>query len=164
MSATIASNGLYALVVAPTREHALQIVTEAKKCTYPMRYRVVASIGCKEKDVQAMSLQAVCDVVVCTPGRMVDVLDRQMTALKNCNYLILDEVDRMIDMGSEPQLAQVLECIPEEGRQTFMYSATMSPAVDRMTRSYFKDPVVITMGETGKAADNSEKRIEFFSS
>ncbi|CAN8067821.1 unnamed protein product [Agarophyton chilense] len=164
MTAAIASNGPYALVVAPTRELALQIVTEAKKFTDPMRYRVVAIIGGQEMDVQAMSLQAGCEVVVCTPGRMVDLLDRQMAALGNCNYLILDEADRMIDMGFEPQLAQVLECIPGEGRRTFMYSATMSPAVERMARSYLKDPVVISVGETGKAADNVNQRVEYFSS
>ncbi|KAI0565688.1 DEAD box RNA helicase [Gracilaria domingensis] len=164
MTAAIASNGPYALVVAPTRELALQIVSEAEKFTGPMGYRVTAIIGGQEMDIQAMSLQAGCEVVVCTPGRMVDLLDRQMAALGNCNYLILDEADRMIDMGFEPQLAQVLECIPGEDRRTFMFSATMSPAIERLARSYLKDPVVISVGETGKAADNVNQRVEYFTS
>ncbi|PXF43842.1 DEAD-box ATP-dependent RNA helicase 21 [Gracilariopsis chorda] len=164
MTAAIAGNGPYALVVAPTRELALQIVTEAKKFTEPMGFRVIAIIGGQEMDVQAMSLQAGCEVVVCTPGRMVDLLSRQMAALGNCNYLILDEADRMIDMGFEPQLADVLDCMPSEGRRTFMFSATMSRAVERLARSYLKDPVVISVGETGKAADNVIQRVEYFSS
>lgn len=164
MTPNIAGNGPYALVVAPTRELALQIVSESKKFTDPMGFRVIAIIGGQEMDVQAMSLQAGCEVVVCTPGRMVDLLSRQMAALGNCNYLILDEADRMIDMGFEPQLADVLDCMPDEGRRTFMFSATMSPAVERLARSYLKDPVVISVGETGKAADNVVQRVEYFSS
>lgn len=167
MTPAIASRGPYALILAPTRELALQIEAEANKFAEPLGYRVVHIIGGQQLDVQAMLLQAGCEIVVCTPGRMVDLLSKQMAALGNCNYLILDEADRMIDMGFEPQLAEVLECMPvhqsnKERRRTFMFSATMSPAVERLAKTYLSDPVIISIGETGKAADNVEQKVQYF--
>lgn len=164
MTPAISSNGPYVLIVAPTRELAIQIVSEGKKFAVPMGFRVVVVIGGQEMDLQAMSLQAGCEVVVCTPGRMVDLLSKQMAALGNCNYLILDEADRMIDMGFEPQLAEILDCMPTGQRQTFMYSATMSKAIERLAKTYLKDPVIISIGETGKAADNVNQHVEYFTS
>lgn len=168
MTARIAARGPYALVLAPTRELALQIVSEARKFADPMGFRIVHIIGGQELDVQATNLQAGCEIVVCTPGRMVDLLSKQMAALGNCNYLILDEADRMIDMGFEPQLAEVLECMPhyedgsKERRHTFMFSATMSTAVERLAKTYLREPVIISVGETGKAADNVYQRLLYF--
>lgn len=168
MTPRIAAGGPYALILAPTRELALQIETEATKFARPLGFRVVHIIGGQQLDVQVSELESGCEIVVCTPGRMVDLLSKQMAALANCNYLILDEADRMIDMGFEPQVSEVLNAMPvHQGnsgrrRQTFMFSATMSPIIERLARTYLHEPVVISVGETGKAADNVTQRVEYF--
>lgn len=164
MTPSVASHGPYVLILAPTRELALQIEAEAQRFGEPSGCRVLSVIGGQELDMQATLLQAGCEVVVCTPGRMVDLLSKQMAVLGNCKYLILDEADRMIDMGFEPQLAEVLDYMPSGKRQTFMFSATMSRPVERMARSYLTDPLIISVGEKGKAADNIDQRVEYFSS
>lgn len=168
MTKEIALRGPYALILAPTRELALQIEAEAQKFAHPLGYRLVHVIGGQGLEEQASSLQDGCEIVVCTPGRMVDLLSKQMAALGNCNYLILDEADRMIDMGFEQPLSEILDSMPmfdPEGsnrRQTFMFSATMSPPVERIAKTYLHDPVIVSVGETGKAADNINQRVEYF--
>lgn len=168
MTREIANRGPYALILAPTRELALQIEAEATKFAKPLGYRVVHVIGGQGLEEQASSLQDGCEIVVCTPGRMVDLLSKQMAALGNCNYLIMDEADRMIDMGFEPQLSEILESMPKfdpersNKRQTFMFSATMSPPVERIAKTYLHDPVIVSVGETGTAADNVIQRVEYF--
>lgn len=168
MTPDIAVGGPYALVLAPTRELALQIEAEATKFARPLGFRVVHIIGGQVLDVQASELEAGCEVVVCTPGRMVDLLSKQMAALSNCQLLILDEADRMIDMGFEPQVSEVLDSMPiydqedPKRRQTFMFSATMSPVIERLARTYLHEPVIMSVGETGKAADNVTQKVEYF--
>lgn len=168
MTRKIAMRGPYALILAPTRELALQIEAEALKFAKPLGYRVVHVIGGQGLEEQAASLQDGCEIVVCTPGRMIDLLSKQMAALGNCNYLILDEADRMIDMGFEEPLSEILDSMPHLGqesskrRQTFMFSATMSPPVERIAKTYLHEPVIVLIGETGKAADNIIQRVEYF--
>jgi ATP-dependent RNA helicase DDX23/PRP28 len=217
MTADLASQGPYALVLAPTRELVLQIEAETRKFAAPLGLRVTAVIGGQGLEEQGMVLQAGCEIVVCTPGRMVDLLSRRLAALGNCNYLILDEADRMIDMGFEPQVQEILASMPavdrrqvqknrkerQEGlhgareisfgvsavaddlrigmvddghddgadedemnvsRQTFMFSATMSPSIERLARDYLSHPLIITIGETGKAADAVDQRVEYLTS
>lgn len=168
---TSAAGGPYAIVLAPTRELALQIDSEARKFGNALGIRVVSIIGGQPLDVQASSLEVGCEMVVCTPGRMVDLLSKQMAVLENCMYVVLDEADRMMDMGFEPQVAEVLDAIPadikesqngKKRRQTFMFSATMGGSVERLARRYLHEPVVIAVGETGKAADNVRQHIEYF--
>lgn len=163
MTRRIAADGPYVLVLAPTRELALQIDAEARKFAEHMGIRVVPIIGGQELDVQALQLQAGCEMVVCTPGRMVDLLSKQMAALGNCKYLVLDEADRMIDMGFEPQVSEILDSMPTGKRQTFMFSATMSSNVERLAKTYLREAIVISIGETGKAAENVNQRVEYFS-
>lgn len=163
MTPEIAARGPYALILAPTRELALQIDIEARKFAEEMGFRVVHVIGGQGLDEQVGLLGAGCEIVVCTPGRMVDLLGRQMAVLGNCEYLILDEADRMVDMGFEPQLNEILEAMPKgRKRQTFMFSATMSPAVERIAKNYLRDPIIVSVGETGKAADNVYQKVEYF--
>lgn len=185
MTPQIACHGPYALVLAPTRELALQIDVESRKFAGPLGFRVVTVIGGQGLDEQATSLQAGCEIVICTPGRLVDLISRRMAALSNCNFVVLDEADRMVDMGFEPQVQEILAAMPSRNvdvaghskteptmargtqtytRQTLMFSATMSPAVERLARSYLLDPVIVTIGETGQAADNVDQRVEYFDS
>lgn len=163
MTPDIAARGPYALILAPTRELALQIDIEARKFAEEMGFRVVHVIGGQGLDEQVGLLGAGCEIVVCTPGRMVDLLGRQMAVLGNCEYLILDEADRMVDMGFEPQLNEILEAMPRGSkRQTFMFSATMSPAVERIAKTYLRDPIIVSVGDAGKAADNIHQNVEYF--
>ncbi len=172
MTKEVAAYGPYALVLAPTRELAQQIDAESCKFALPLGYRVVTVIGGQDLEAQASELQMGAEIVICTPGRMADLISRRMAALGNCNFVVLDEADRMVDMGFEPKVQEILSAmppqIPEEGdrdarkRQTLMFSATMVPAVERLARSYLLQPVIVTIGETGQAADNVEQRVEFF--
>lgn len=171
LTAELAARGPYALVMAPTRELAQQIDLESRKFAVPMGYRVTTVIGGADLDAQALQLQLGSEIVICTPGRMADLLARRMAALGNCTFVVLDEADRMVDMGFEPKVLEILGAMPDQipeadvvdsrKRQTLMFSATMVPAVERLARSYLLNPVVVTIGETGQAADNVEQRVEF---
>ncbi|MCO5598918.1 hypothetical protein L7F22_053017 [Adiantum nelumboides] len=110
-----------------------------------------------------------CEIVIATPGRLLDCLERRYAVLNQCNYVVLDEADRMIDMGFEPQVVGVLDAMPSSNlkpenedeelddrkiyRTTYMFSATMPPAVERLARKYLRNPVVVTIGTAGKATD-----------
>lgn len=170
-----AGDGPYALIMAPTRELVLQIETETRKFAGPLGYKVVAVIGGQGLEEQGLALQKGCEVVVCTPGRMMDLLSRQLAVLSNCNYVVLDEADRMIDMGFEPQVQEILSALPPpptdddgvsgvERRQMVMFSATMSPSVERLAQAYLEKPIIVTIGETGQAADAVDQRVEFLTS
>jgi ATP-dependent RNA helicase DDX23/PRP28 len=196
MGHDIASDGPYGLVLAPTRELVLQIEEETRKFAEPLGFRVTAVIGGQGLEEQGMSLQAGSEIVICTPGRMMDLLSRRLAALGNCNYLVLDEADRMVDMGFEAQVQEIIAAIPahvpehlvklQDGvqafheydtndlqrakrsprlrRQTLMFSATMSPAIERIARDYLLQPIVVTIGQTGKAAEAVEQHVEVLSS
>lgn len=186
LTVDLARHGPYALVLAPTRELAQQIEDEARKFAKPLGIRAVSVIGGQDLDLQAQELQKGTEIIICTPGRMVDLISRRMAALGNCNFVVLDEADRMVDMGFEPQVQEILAAMPAQlstgsqtkeavvvglrdslkvsNRQTLMFSATMVPAVERLVRTYLMSPVIVTIGETGQAADNVDQRVEYFES
>uniref|UniRef100_A0A7S0BFF3 RNA helicase n=1 Tax=Rhodosorus marinus TaxID=101924 RepID=A0A7S0BFF3_9RHOD len=182
MTSANSAEGPYALIMAPIRELAQQIETEARKFAEPLGYRVCSVVGGLPIEAQGMALREGCEIVVATPGRMIDCLDRRFCVLNQCKYLVLDEADRMIDMGFEPQVQGVLDAIPSSNlkpeeendlmdtggstvyRQTFMFSATMPPAVERLARKFLRRPVIIAVGETGKSADLVEQKVEFLAS
>ncbi|KAF6992189.1 hypothetical protein CFC21_009208 [Triticum aestivum] len=169
-----ADEGPYALVLAPTRELAQQIERETVKLAACLGIRVVSIVGGKSDgqstiQKQASMLERGCEVIVATPGRLLDCLESRYAVLNRCSYVVLDEVDRMIDMGFEPQVVGVLDAMPSSHlkpenadeeldeartyRTTHMFSATMPPAVERLARKYLRNPVVVTVGSAGKAAD-----------
>ncbi len=178
----LARHGAYALVLAPTRELALQIEEETKRFSEPLGIRVVAVIGGADMDHQASELQLGAEIIICTPGRMADLIGRRLAALGNCTFLVLDEADRMIDMGFEPKVLEIMSAMPEQNpdeggkdkiatetgarksrrRQTLMFSATMVPAVERLARTYLLNPVIVTIGETGQTADNVIQKVEYY--
>ncbi|KAE8813539.1 DEAD-box ATP-dependent RNA helicase 21 [Hordeum vulgare] len=114
-------------------------------------------------------LERVFEVIVATPGRLLDCLESRYAMLNRCNYVVLDEADRMIDMGFEPKVVGVLDEMPPSHlkpenadeeldeartyRTTHMFSATMPPAMERLARKYLRNPVAVTVGFAGKAAD-----------
>ena len=178
MTDEIAAHGPYALIMAPTRELAQQIEEETLKFAQYLDYRVGLVVGGQSIEDQGFKLRKGVEILVGTPGRIIDVIERRYTVLSQCNYIVLDEADRMIDMGFEPQVVAVMEAMgsgnlkPEDEaeeldgqaleqggptsskyRTTYMFSATMPPSVERLARSYLRNPAVVTIGSAGKTSD-----------
>ncbi|KAG0562769.1 hypothetical protein KC19_9G170100 [Ceratodon purpureus] len=169
MTEEIEAEGPYAVVMAPTRELAQQIEDETVKFAHFLDIRVVSIVGGQSIEDQGFKLRQGCEVVIATPGRLIDCLERRYAVLNQCNYVVLDEADRMIDMGFEPQVMGVLDAMPSSNlkpenedaeldtqkiyRTTYMFSATMPTAVERLARKYLRNPVVVTIGTAGKATD-----------
>lgn len=171
----IEAEGPYAVILAPTRELTQQIEEETRKLAQYTEFRVVSIVGGQSIEDQGFALRKGCDIVVATPGRLVDCVERRYAVLNQCNYVVLDEADRMIDMGFEPQVMGVLDAMPSSNlkpenedepleenrvyRTTYMFSATMPPAVERLARKYLRRPVVVTIGTAGMATDNVTQRV-----
>lgn len=169
MSEDNEAEGPYAVVMAPTRELAQQIEDETVKFAHYLGIKVVSIVGGQSIEEQGFKLRQGCEVVIATPGRLLDCLERRYAVLNQCNYVVLDEADRMIDMGFEPQVVGVLDAMPSSNlkpenedeeldekkiyRTTYMFSATMPPAVERLARKYLRNPVVVTIGTAGKTTD-----------
>ncbi|KAF3510293.1 hypothetical protein F2Q69_00001587 [Brassica cretica] len=161
--------GPYAVVMAPTHELAQQIEKETVKFARCLGLRVTLTVGGQSIEEQGLKLAQGCEIVIATPGRLIDCLERRFVVLNQCNYVVLDEADRMIDMGFEPQVACVLDAMPSSNlkpekeeeeldekkiyRTTYMFSATMASGVERLARKYLRNPVVVTIGTAGKAKD-----------
>jgi ATP-dependent RNA helicase DDX23/PRP28 len=180
MTPELEIDGPYALVMAPTRELVMQIEQECSRFASLCGLRTVAIVGGVNIDQQAFQLRKGCEIVIATPGRLNDMIESRYIVLNQCLYIVLDEADRMIDMGFEPQVNSVLEAMPatnlksenedeaaaQEGnpgryRTTIMYSATMPAGVERLSRKFLRRPAYVIIGEVGKAVDRIEQRIEW---
>jgi len=139
-----------ALILSPTRELTSQIFDEAQKFTYCTGVRSVVIYGGAEVRSQLKELERGCDLLVATPGRLVDLLERGRLSLACIKFLVLDEADRMLDMGFEPQIRDVLQhCpTPEQGRSTLFFTATWPKSVQSLAATFLKDPVQINIGDT----------------
>jgi ATP-dependent RNA helicase DDX23/PRP28 len=179
MSEENMSDGPYALILAPTRELAQQIEQETVKFASPMGFNCVSIIGGHDIVEQAFSMRSGAEIVIATPGRLKDCLERRILVLNQCTYVVMDEADRMIDMGFEGDVNFILDALPvsnmkpegEEGmqmdlpqgrkyRQTTMFSATMPTAVERLAKKYLRREAVVTIGITGQAVETVEQRVE----
>ncbi|KAL9242955.1 hypothetical protein vseg_016908 [Gypsophila vaccaria] len=145
--------GPIALICAPTRELAHQIYLEAKKFSKPYALRVSAVYGGMSKLDQFKELKAGAEIVVATPGRLIDLLKMKAFTLKRATYLVLDEADRMFDLGFEPQIRSIVGQIRPD-RQTLLFSATMPRKVEKLAREILSDPVRVTVGEVGMANED----------
>uniref|UniRef100_A0A3B3HCG0 RNA helicase n=1 Tax=Oryzias latipes TaxID=8090 RepID=A0A3B3HCG0_ORYLA len=135
-----------ALVLAPTRELALQIYDEARKFSYRSRVRPCVVYGGADIGQQIRDLERGCHLLVATPGRLVDMMERGKIGLDYCNYLILDEADRMLDMGFEPQIRRIVEqdTMPHKGiRQTLMFSATFPKEIQNLEILNFRNGSIV---------------------
>ncbi|XP_019082782.1 PREDICTED: DEAD-box ATP-dependent RNA helicase 21-like [Camelina sativa] len=140
------TKGPYALVMAPTRELAQQIEEETVKLAHYLGFRVTKIVGGQSIEEQGLKLAQGCEIVIATPGRLIDCLERRYVVLNQCNYVVLDEADRIIDMGFELQVSEELD-EKKIYRTTCMFSsATMPPGVERLARKYLRNPVVVTIG------------------
>jgi ATP-dependent RNA helicase DDX46/PRP5 len=154
--------GPIALLVAPTRELAIQIYGEAKRFARALELRCVCAYGGSGVKDQIAELKRGADIVICTPGRMIDLLamnSGRITNLGRVTIVVLDEADRMFDMGFEPQLTRLVENVRPD-RQTVMFSATFPPQVEKLARKVLVQPVEIMIGGNSVAAPSIDQKIE----
>ncbi|KAJ3215786.1 DEAD (Asp-Glu-Ala-Asp) box polypeptide 23, partial [Clydaea vesicula] len=173
-------NSPYALILAPTRELALQIEQE----TLNFLPLGVSIIGGHSVIEQSMSMNEGVHIIIGTPGRMKDLLENHLIVLHQCTYVVMDEADKMIDMGFELDVNYILDAIPLSNikpdddaaedpialreklglktifRQTVMFSATMPTLVEKLAKKYMRRPAVVTIGTAGQAVDKIEQRVE----
>ncbi|KAJ8611866.1 hypothetical protein CTAYLR_005779 [Chrysophaeum taylorii] len=153
-----------ALVLAPTRELVSQIYDEARKFCYCTGVRPVVCYGGAETRGQLQDLERGADLLVATPGRLVDFLERGRVTLRACRFLVLDEADRMLDMGFEPQIRRIVcqEDMPRAGdRQTFMFSATFPHEMQKLAGDFLHDYVFLTVGRVGSACKDVTQKFQF---
>lgn len=152
------------LVLAPTRELATQIFNEARKFTYKSGLRIVVVYGGSDIRQQLRELDRGCDILVATPGRLVDLMERGKVTLRGIRYLCLDEADRMLDMGFEPQIRRIVEQedMPQTGdRQTLMFSATFPKPIQHLAADFLDQYVMVTVGRIGSTTESITQRIEY---
>jgi ATP-dependent RNA helicase RhlE len=139
------------LILTPTRELAAQVEESFRKYGKHTSLRVVPVYGGVGIEPQSKALRKGVDVVVATPGRLLDHMERGNVAFDDLEVLVLDEADRMLDMGFAPQLNRIVDEIPRY-RQTLLFSATMPPEVEALARKYLRKPVVVQVGRRSEAA------------
>lgn len=183
------NDGPYAIILAPTRELAQQIELEAKKFATPLGFNCVSIVGGHSIETQSFSMREGAEIIIATPGRLVDCIERRVLVLSQCCYVIMDEADRMIDLGFEEPVNKILDALPvsnekpdsdeaedarvmaaraaggvgarQRYRQTMMYTATMPAAVERIARKYLRRPAQVSIGNAGEAVESVEQRVEF---
>ena len=139
------------VVLTPTRELCMQVEASIRKYAVHSRLDVAAVFGGVPIEPQTNALRAGADVVVATPGRLIDHLERENVVFDDLEVLVLDEADRMLDMGFAPQISRLVGAMPKY-RQTLLFSATMLPEVEVLARKYLRKPVVVQIGRRSSAA------------
>lgn len=153
-----------ALILSPTRELSMQIHEEARKFSYQTGVRVVVAYGGAPITQQLRELERGVDILVATPGRLVDLLERARVSLQSIRYLALDEADRMLDMGFEPQVRRIVEQMdmPLPGaRQTMLFSATFPKEIQKMASDFLDNYIFLAVGRVGSSTDLIAQRVEF---
>lgn len=144
------------LILAPTRELTQQIAEETVKFAAPLGIRSVAIMGGERFDKQIRGLQEGAQIVIGTPGRLIDLQRRGNLRLGTIRYVVLDEADRMLDIGFRPDIEKILRRCPKD-RQTLLLSATVAPGVERLARTYMHEPEVMDFSPKTKAVDTIEQ-------
>jgi ATP-dependent RNA helicase RhlE len=150
--------GLQVLVLCPTRELAQQVAEDAKLLARGSAFRVASVVGGVGYEPQITALRGGWEVVAATPGRFNDHLDRGNVDLSGLRVLILDEADRMLDMGFRPQIEEVLRRTPQE-RQSMLFSATMPHGVHALALQVSKDPIWVEATPSGTTAELIEETV-----
>ncbi|KAJ6486888.1 ATP-dependent RNA helicase ded-1 [Mycena sanguinolenta] len=153
-----------ALILAPTRELVSQIHDEARKFAYRSWVRPAVVYGGADINQQLRLIERGCDLLSATPGRLVDLIERGRISLANIKYLVLDEADRMLDMGFEPQIRRIVQGEDMPGvhqRQTLMFSATFPRDIQMLAKDFLKDYVFLSVGRVGSTSENITQKIEY---
>ena len=147
-----------ALVLVPTRELAVQVRDEVERLSHGRKLRATAIYGGKPLRSQIDRLQKGSDIVIGTPGRVLDHLGRGTLQLDQLEFVVLDEADRMLDIGFRPDIEKILRRCPQR-RQTLLLSATVAPGVERLATRYMHEPEVMDFSPKGKTVDTIEQRV-----
>lgn len=158
----ISGNG-QGLVILPTRELALQVDEVMQKIGRPLRLKTAVLIGGASSYNQVQMLRRNPHVIIATPGRLADHLQQKNLRLDNVSVIVLDEADRMLDIGFLPQIKQILSAAPKE-RQTMLFSATMPPKIAQIATTYMKSPQRIEVSPAGTPATHIEQAVFYISS
>lgn len=152
------------LILAPTRELVSQIYDESRKFAYRSWVRPCVVYGGADIGSQLRQIERGCDLLVATPGRLVDLIERGRISLQCIKYLVLDEADRMLDMGFEPQIRRIVEGEDMPGvneRQTLMFSATFPRDIQMLARDFLKDYIFLSVGRVGSTSENITQKVEY---
>jgi len=148
------------LVLAPTRELANQISVQLGTLTQNTPLDTFVVVGGQNIQTQINKIKAGTDILVATPGRLIDLMDRGAISLRETSFLVLDEADLMLDMGFLKDLRKIAEMLPKE-RQTMLFSATMSKDMNEVAKTYLNNPVKVEIARAGKTADKITQEIHF---
>ena len=147
-----------ALILAPTRELAAQVYESVITYGKYLTLHVEAVVGGASIGVQTRNLRRGCDIVVATPGRLIDHLQQRNVNLSNVEILVLDEADRMLDMGFMPDVRQIMSLLPKK-RQSLLFSATVPNAIKSLAASVLNNPVEVEVAKQNATADNISERV-----
>ncbi|RMY26790.1 hypothetical protein D0866_10611 [Hortaea werneckii] len=145
-------------IVSPTRELAVQIYEQLVKIAEPAGIKVTCIYGGTNKDEQRAKIKGT-NVVVATPGRLNDFVQEGSLDLSSVGYLVLDEADRMLDKGFEPEIRKIVSATPQSGRQTLMFTATWPPSVRSLADTFMSQPVKVTIGDNTSGELRANTRI-----
>jgi len=148
------------LVLLPTRELAIQVSESLQSVGRSPGFRTAVLIGGAPEGSQKRALQKDPRVIIATPGRLLDFLEQRILNLSDVQILVLDEADRMLDMGFAPQLNRILQVLPQE-RQTMLFSASMPPEVLGLAHRHMRLPINIEIAPSGTAAENIVQEVFF---
>jgi superfamily II DNA/RNA helicase len=149
-----------ALVLAPTRELADQVANSVKTYAQHTKLRSTVVFGGIDMKPQTLVLKGGVEILIATPGRLLDHIEAKNAILNQVEYVVLDEADRMLDIGFLPDLQRILSFLPK-ARQTLLFSATFSPEIKRLAASYLQDPLLVEVARPNATASTVEQR--FFS-
>ncbi|MCH4053078.1 MAG: DEAD/DEAH box helicase [Atopobiaceae bacterium] len=151
-------HGPFALVVTPTRELAQQIEDVVEVVCGVTGQSSVVVVGGAKYEPQIKAIKRGCDMLVATPGRLIDLMERKAVRLDQVEVLVLDEADRMLDMGFWPSVRRILRAVPK-GRQTLLFSATIPPAIKSTVDTMLTDPAYVEIARIGETASTVEERL-----
>ncbi|MFV0408791.1 MAG: DEAD/DEAH box helicase [Paracoccus sp. (in: a-proteobacteria)] len=149
-----------ALILAPTRELATQIAASVEGFAEGTPIRAFRVVGGASINVQIQRIERGVDVLIATPGRLIDLLDRHAVDLSKTEYLVLDEADQMLDIGFIHALRRIARTLPRT-RQTLLFSATMPKLMEELAGTYLTDPVKVQVNQPGQAAEKIEQGVHF---
>jgi ATP-dependent RNA helicase RhlE len=162
-SASPARHPIRALVLTPTRELAVQVAENAANYSRHTDLRSTVVFGGVDMQPQVAQLRSGIEILIATPGRLLDHLGSKTANLSQVEILVLDEADRMLDMGFLPDLQRIINLIPAQ-RQTLLFSATFSPEIKKLAQSYLRNPVTVEVARQNAAADTVRQVVHLVSS